>query len=74
MSRLVKKLKAAIAADAFYQREEARETLAMWQAQDTSTRDYREHVQFENELAEAADRVYAPVSRFAKSDRQNVNC
>jgi hypothetical protein len=55
----VKKLRAAQSADAFYQREEARATLALWQAQDTSQDDYREKRLFEKELSEAADRVRA---------------
>ena len=54
MSRLAQKFQAARSADANYQREEARETLALWQAQDTSECDYRERASFEIELAKAA--------------------
>ena len=62
MSRLVQKIQAARYADAEYQREEARETLILWQTQDTFDLDYREKASFEAELAEAADRVRVPYS------------
>jgi hypothetical protein len=53
----LKKLRAARSVDALYRREEAREALALWHAQDTSGNDYRETCMFETELIAASDRM-----------------